>query len=352
MDRLFTVRWPAFARLEAFLIFVAISAAYSKIPQVQPFLEGFSATGASRFGVSQAPLTWGAAAFLGAGPYLGAIIVADRVLGARHGFAWLSLLAVVVWAGLAALFSDKLVALLPSAWVGGSALVSFTVEVVIGAASIALLIHAKPLWVGLEDQGFVGVGLAKSGTSKRSWHANPWFSADPRGRTGRMTIGGPMSGLLGTVGLCVCVIVLKSGLLSHAAGLSVDPPEVSAPGEAEAWRMHSGAFVFRVIVNDQPTPMLFDTGATWVTLRAEDAERLGIATDTLAYTVRASTANGIALLAKVTIDTMTVGGITMHHVPAVVAKPGVLHDNLLGQTFLTRLRDFKVEGDRVILRAD
>jgi predicted aspartyl protease len=42
----------------------------------------------------------------------------------------------------------------------------------------------------------------------------------------------------------------------------------------------------------------------------------------------------------------------MHNVPAVVAQPGALHDNLLGQTFLMRLRDFKMEGDRVILHAE
>jgi hypothetical protein len=40
-----------------------------------------------------------------------------------------------------------------------------------------------------------------------------------------------------------------------------------------------------------------------------------------------------------------VGSITMHDIPAAVTQPGALHDNLLGQTYLARLRD------RVMLHA-
>jgi aspartyl protease family protein len=94
--------------------------------------------------------------------------------------------------------------------------------------------------------------------------------------------------------------------------------------------------------------MMFDTGASRVVLRAEDAARLGFLMNSLIFSVRTSTANGTTMVAPITIDTISVGSITLHDVPAAVAKPGSLHVNLLGQSFLTRLREYRVEGDRLI----
>jgi aspartyl protease family protein len=56
--------------------------------------------------------------------------------------------------------------------------------------------------------------------------------------------------------------------------------------------------------------------------------------------------------AAATIDTLTVGNITQHRVPAVVASPGTLNENLLGQSFLRNLRQVNVENNRVTLTAD
>jgi aspartyl protease family protein len=106
------------------------------------------------------------------------------------------------------------------------------------------------------------------------------------------------------------------------------------------------------VVNHQPISMLFDTGASWVTLRAEDAARLGIDLGALRFSIQSRTANGVAAMAPVTIDTMSVGQITVRNVPAVVARPGTLEENLLGQSFLARLRDYSVASDRVIFHGN
>jgi clan AA aspartic protease (TIGR02281 family) len=129
-------------------------------------------------------------------------------------------------------------------------------------------------------------------------------------------------------------------------------PHVVTPtgGEATASRQQNGSFTLEALVNNQPTSMLFDTGASLVTLRAEDAARLGIALNPLTYSIQYHTANGVAWMAPVTIATMTVGSITLHDIPALIAKPGTLHENLLGQSFLERLREYKVESNRIILR--
>jgi aspartyl protease family protein len=95
---------------------------------------------------------------------------------------------------------------------------------------------------------------------------------------------------------------------------------------------------------------LFDTGASSVVLRAEDAARIGFDPKTLDYRVTVQTANGRTVAAPVVIDALSVGGITQRRVRALVARPGVLHENLLGQSFLQRLSGYSVERNRLVLR--
>jgi aspartyl protease family protein len=52
----------------------------------------------------------------------------------------------------------------------------------------------------------------------------------------------------------------------------------------------------------------------------------------------------------VILETLGVGPIVERRVPALVARPGILHDNLLGMTFLERLGSYEVRGSRLILR--
>jgi aspartyl protease family protein len=46
-----------------------------------------------------------------------------------------------------------------------------------------------------------------------------------------------------------------------------------------------------------------------------------------------------------------VGSITERNIPALIARTGVLHANLLGMSFLERLGSYEVRGNRLILRA-
>lgn len=124
---------------------------------------------------------------------------------------------------------------------------------------------------------------------------------------------------------------------------------ISGPNEAIAQRGHDGSFAFDAVVNGNHVRMLFDTGATVVGLRAEDAERLGIPVNNLSYSAKIKTANGTAEVAPVTIDTMIIGNITLRKVSGFVAKEGALPQNLLGQTFLTRLAGFNVQNNLLIL---
>lgn len=116
-------------------------------------------------------------------------------------------------------------------------------------------------------------------------------------------------------------------------------------------RRSDGHFVARTEINGVQLTMLVDTGASTVVLKPQDAQRLGIDTKTLKYTVPVQTANGTAYAAHVRLRTMAVGPIAIGGVEALVAKPGTLKDSLLGMSFLSRLRSYEFSGEFLTLRS-
>jgi aspartyl protease family protein len=88
-----------------------------------------------------------------------------------------------------------------------------------------------------------------------------------------------------------------------------------------------------------------------VVLTQEAARKAaGLPIEVLNYTVNIDTANGRTRAAAVTLDRLAVGGLTERSVPALVAQPGQLKNNLLGMSFLNRLQSWEVRGDRLRLR--
>jgi aspartyl protease family protein len=123
-----------------------------------------------------------------------------------------------------------------------------------------------------------------------------------------------------------------------------------AGGVVTITRRANGDFRVEAEVNGRPQPFLFDTGASSVVLTAENASALGLVPAASEFTARVSTANGITYAAPVQLDSLSVGTITERRVNAMVAKPGTLSANLLGQSFLARLSGYEVRGNRLILR--
>ena len=93
---------------------------------------------------------------------------------------------------------------------------------------------------------------------------------------------------------------------------------------------------------------LVDTGASLIALSYEDAERVGLDPDSLDYTGRVQTANGITLVAPVTLDTVRVGQLEVDRVEAVVTKAS-MGTSLLGMSFLRRLEGYQVEDGNLVL---
>jgi aspartyl protease family protein len=125
---------------------------------------------------------------------------------------------------------------------------------------------------------------------------------------------------------------------------------VGPGGEVVVTRRMDGSFVVNGKVDDRDLRFIFDTGASTVVLTSETAKAVGLSPSALAFVVPVSTANGMTLAAPVTIERLTVGSIREQRVRALVTKPGVLRENLLGMTFLERLASYEVRQNRLFLR--
>jgi aspartyl protease family protein len=95
-------------------------------------------------------------------------------------------------------------------------------------------------------------------------------------------------------------------------------------------------------VNGMPVRFAVDTGATFITLPAGEATRLGL--DYLrGQKVVMETANGNVLAYRLKLETVRVGDMAVNNVDAVVTEGNSLPIALLGMSFLNRT-DMKREG--------
>ncbi len=108
-----------------------------------------------------------------------------------------------------------------------------------------------------------------------------------------------------------------------------------------------GHFFSSARINGVAVNALVDTGATLVAMGRNEAVRLGI--DYRAGTMgRSATANGLATIWKVRLDTVELGGVRVLGVDAAVHETD-LPVVLLGMSFLNRM-DWRREGDRLLLK--
>jgi aspartyl protease family protein len=108
-----------------------------------------------------------------------------------------------------------------------------------------------------------------------------------------------------------------------------------------------GHVALTAIVNGAPVRFLVDTGASRVTLTAEDARAAGIDPGGLVFNQRSQTANGLAREAPVKLREIRIDRLSVDNVPAAVNEN--LTVSLLGMSFLKRLKSFEMrEGTLTI----
>lgn len=107
-----------------------------------------------------------------------------------------------------------------------------------------------------------------------------------------------------------------------------------------------GHFVTLGSINGATTRFLVDTGASFVSLSAAEAKRLGIDFKKGERGMM-NTANGVMTAYNVTLNSVKVGDITMNQVQASISE-APMSVTLLGMSFLNRV-DMKREGSTMTL---
>ena len=113
-------------------------------------------------------------------------------------------------------------------------------------------------------------------------------------------------------------------------------------------RQADGHYHINTEVNGAPVRFVVDTGATALVLTKQDAQSAGIDPDDLAYTGRATTANGVVRTAPVRLDTLTLGPFTDAGVRAVV-NDGEMAQSLMGMEYLQRWGRIEISGGTLTL---
>jgi aspartyl protease family protein len=103
-------------------------------------------------------------------------------------------------------------------------------------------------------------------------------------------------------------------------------------------RPENGQFATDGRVDGRPIAFLVDTGASQIALRESEAARLGYRPHPRDYVVTIRTANGEGRAAPIKLGTVEVGDIIVRDVAALVVSDNALGVNLLGMSFLSRVR--------------
>jgi aspartyl protease family protein len=130
------------------------------------------------------------------------------------------------------------------------------------------------------------------------------------------------------------------------AVLRADAPATTSlhPRQVEIAAESDGHFYVNAEVNLRPVRLMVDTGASVVVLRQSDAADVGVRPRPGEFDRRVTTANGTALAAEATLDSIRVRDIEVADVRALVLPDNKLAVSLLGATFLNRIARYEVSG--------
>jgi aspartyl protease family protein len=149
--------------------------------------------------------------------------------------------------------------------------------------------------------------------------------------------------------LALGVVQVATGPAAHAAAEA--PLRGFQGSELETARLSKAAdghFWADALVDGRKMRVLVDTGASSVSLTPQDAERLGLYMGGLVYDRTVRTADGDSLAARVKLRSVSVGGVQVADVDALVIGRG-LPASLLGMSYLGRLSRLEATPSSLIL---
>lgn len=110
-----------------------------------------------------------------------------------------------------------------------------------------------------------------------------------------------------------------------------------------------GHFATEGRIDGQRIGFMVDTGASVVALNESSAARFGLRPTPGQYTATVTTANGTVKAARAQIAMLDVGGLVVRDVDAMVLPDTALSENLLGLSFLSKLKRFEYSNGQMVL---
>lgn len=170
-----------------------------------------------------------------------------------------------------------------------------------------------------------------------------------RPRTGQAMRNAAYLGLAAVLLLTVAQLAGHNSRSEAALWLdSTRPAEIVGRETVIAMRA-DGHFWVQAQLNGQPVDFLVDTGATYTGVSKRVAERVGLRPDAAGDGVILETANGAIVARMAVADTLRFGGIDANALPMAIGPNGEVETNVIGMNLLSRLRSWRVEGNRLIL---
>jgi len=138
---------------------------------------------------------------------------------------------------------------------------------------------------------------------------------------------------------------IAMAVFAYAAPATVRAEEamLQAASATELKADSRGHFIVQAEINGRDIWVMVDTGATAVALSYEDAKEAGLRPGSLDFNIPITTANGVGMAARVKLDRVEIDGVRVYDVDGMVLPEGALRGSLLGMSYLSRLRGFKVE---------
>jgi aspartyl protease family protein len=102
-------------------------------------------------------------------------------------------------------------------------------------------------------------------------------------------------------------------------------------------------------IDGQRIGFMVDTGASVVALNETSAARFGLRPSRGDYNATVTTANGTIKAARTRLAMVDIGGLVVRDVDAMVLPDAALSENLLGLSFLSKLRRFEYANGKLVL---
>lgn len=145
--------------------------------------------------------------------------------------------------------------------------------------------------------------------------------------------------------------------LSPAAASATTAPrkaavETEAPSSGRSLsipRDARGHFQTDGRIDGQRIDFIVDTGASVIALNERSAARIGVRPARGDFNATVTTANGAIKAARTRLAMVELGGLIVRDVDALVLPDSALSENLLGLSFLSKLKRFEYANGKMVL---